>query len=192
MALTLMCFGGGRLALDSLIFGDASLHQMAYYLPQTRDDFSRMSGVGKTKLVQLSDDFLGVIRSHTAEQRLMPRVMPVRRRENSRASRSSGATYWETKTLIEQGLSIGEVAERRGLAETTVVGHLEGLAAAGEELDLERLALPPDRVEAIRTAFQETGSPELAPVRAVLGDGYSYEEIRLARIFLEGRSGRSS
>jgi len=175
-----------------VIFGDASLHQMAYYLPQSRDDFSRMSGVGETKLAQLSDDFLGVIRSHTAEQRLMPRAMPVRRRERSRSSRSSGSTYRETKRLIEQGLSIGEVAERRGLAEPTVVGHLEGLARAGEELDLERLALPPDRFEAIRAAFQETGGPELAPVRAVLGDDYSYEEIRLARMFLEQGRAKSS
>ena len=175
-----------------VIFGDASLHQMAYYLPQSRDDFSRMSGVGETKLAQLGDDFLGVIRSHTAEQRLTPRAMPVRRRERSRSSRSSGSTYRETKRLIEQGLSIGEVAEQRGLSETTIVGHLEGLAAAGEELDLERLALPPDRFEAIRAAFQETGGPELAPVRAVLGDDYSYEEIRLARMFLEQGRAKSS
>ena len=164
-----------------VVFGDRSLQQMAHYLPQTRDDFSRVSGVGDAKLAQFGDRFLEVVRGQTLAQGLTPRAMPVRRR----SSRRSGPTNQETKRLIGQGLSIAEAAKQRGLAETTVLGHLESLAEAGEEVEMGHLSLPAERLEAIAAAFRETEGPQLAPVRAILGEGYSYEEIRLARLLLQ-------
>ena len=164
-----------------VVFGDRSLQQMAHYLPQTRDDFSRVSGVGDAKLAQFGDRFLELVRGQTLERGLTPRAMPVRRR----SSRRAGPTNQETKRLIGQGLSIAEAAKRRGLAETTVLGHLESLAEAGEEVEMGHLSLPAERLEAITAAFRETGGPQMAPVRAILGEGYSYEEIRLARLLLQ-------
>ena len=172
-----------------VIFGDASLQQMAYYLPQSRDGFSRISGVGTAKLAEFSDEFLAAIRRHAREHGLTERSIPQRRRERTRSVRRAGSTYEETKQLFSQGLSIGEVAERRGMAESTIVGHLEGLVEAGEELDLEHLMPPAERFETIRAAFQDSGGLSLAPVREILGEEYSYRELRLARILLlDGRS----
>ncbi len=164
-----------------VVFGDQSLQQMAHYLPQTRDDFSRVSGVGDTKLAQFGDRFLEVVRGQTLERGLTPRAMPVRRRSSRRAR----PTNQETKRLIGQGLSIVEAAKQRGLAETTVLGHLERLTEAGEEVEMGHLSLPAERLEAIAAAFRETEGPQMAPVRAILGEGYSYEEIRLARLLLQ-------
>ena len=59
--------------------------------------------------------------------------------------------------MFSLGLSVGEVAERRGLAESTIVGHLEGLVEAGEELDLEHLMPPAERFGTIKAAFQDSG-----------------------------------
>ena len=44
-----------------MVFGDATLQQMAYYMPQSEDSLSRISGVGVVKLQQYGDDFLAVI-----------------------------------------------------------------------------------------------------------------------------------
>ena len=54
----------------------------------------------------------------------------------------------------------------------------------GEELDLDHLIPPPERLGNIRSAFQETGSLFLTPVRELLGEDYSYQELWLARIVL--------
>ena len=41
-----------------VVFGDATLQQMAYYIPQSKESLSRISGVGAVKLQQYGDDFL--------------------------------------------------------------------------------------------------------------------------------------
>ena len=81
-------------------------------------------------------------------------------------------------------MTIEEVAQRRGLAQKTVAGHLERLVRSGEQMDLRPLMPPPERFENIRAAFEETGGSFLAPVREILGDDYSYDEIRLVWMFL--------
>ena len=56
--------------------------------------------------------------------------------------------------------------------------------AVGEEADLEHLMPPPDRMATIRAAFEHTRDIRLTPVRELLGEDYSYDELALARIGL--------
>ena len=71
-----------------------------------------------------------------------------------------------------------------------VLGHLERLAAHGEDIDVGHL-LQPERFERIRLEIERAEDPWLTPIKEALGDGYSYEEIRLARLQLQ-RSPSSS
>ena len=170
-----------------VIFGDRTLRQMAAYLPQSRDSLSHISGVGAAKLEQWGEAFLEVIRSHAGEQGLEERPVPGSRRgrmsPGSGESRQ-GSTYAATKQLFEQGRSLAEVAEERGLSLRTVVGHVEKLVADGEDVDLRPLLPAADRLEAIRHAIDRSGAIALAPVKAMLGEDYTYEEIRLVRAFM--------
>ncbi len=96
-----------------------------------------------------------------------------------------GSTYEQSKILVSRKLSIKEIAQQRGLSENTIMGHLEKLAKNEEELDLEYLRLPQNRFEKIKAAFQESGGWQLNPVREILGEDFSYRELRLARLFLD-------
>lgn len=95
------------------------------------------------------------------------------------------STYQETKMLVWQKLSIKEIAKRRGLTEDTIISHLEKLVACREEIDLEYLQPSEERFEKIRLTFQQTGDLKLSPVKEILGEDFSYREIRLARLFLK-------
>ncbi|MCI0859640.1 MAG: helix-turn-helix domain-containing protein, partial [Chloroflexi bacterium] len=83
--------------------------------------------------------------------------------------------------------SIAEIAESRGLSPNTIVNHLQRLLTAGEQLDLGHLMPPDDRVARIKAAFQQTGDERLAPVRELLGEDYSYEELALVRLDMRHR-----
>ncbi|MDE0077041.1 MAG: DNA helicase RecQ [Caldilineaceae bacterium] len=219
-----------------VIFTDATLQEMAYYVPQSRNSLARMSGVGDVKLGQFGEMFLSTIRDyaglHNLEERVKPayNVEEIRRQHpqayakwlsedderlkemyaagtgvaelarhfgrNEGAIRSrlkklglaqdvaEGSTYDQTRELLEQGLSVEQVAKERGLAKSTIVGHLERLIEAGLDIDFRPILPPPERVEAIRRAFDEKGGSLLSPVKELLGDEYSYDEIRQVWIYL--------
>lgn len=95
-----------------------------------------------------------------------------------------------TYALLKSARSIGEIASKRGLATTTIVNHLEEIKLKGkidavrDFAHLER----PDRFEEIRKALETVRDTEgkilLSPARALLGESYTYDDLRLARLFM--------
>ncbi len=174
-----------------VIFGDVTLQKMAYYLPQSGESLSRISGVGAVKLEQLGETFLSVISEHARSHGLEERDIPGRRRDRIHREYRAGSTFDLTKQLLKQGMTIDEVAQQRGLARSTIENHLERLIRSGEQFDLRPLMPPPERFERIKAAFEETGGDFLSPVKEILGDDYSFGEIRLVSILLSQQVGSS-
>ena len=179
-----------------VVFGDRTLQQMAYYYPQGRDAFSRISGVGEAKLGQYGEVFLGAIREYAALHQLHERPIPQSSRRERRTARALSQTYIQTRDLLRQGLSFEAVAKQRSLAAVTVIGHMERLAEAGERFDISEWLPPPERRLSIEAAFRQMGSELLGPVHDHLGGEFSYDEIRLVRLHLaqqqsDGQLGRT-
>ena len=166
-----------------VVFGDVSLVEMAYFLPQNRESFSRISGVGAAKLEDYGEVFVKHIREYAEQHDLEEREKPLERRK-SRSVRRPGSTYAKTLELFRQGLSIEDIATQRGLSPGTVIGHLERLAAHGEEISVGHL-LDPERFDLIKQEIERSDTPWMSAIRDALGDGYSYDEIRLARLQLQ-------
>ena len=173
-----------------VVFGDVSLVEMAYFLPQSRESFSRITGVGEAKLEEYGEIFVKHVREYAKEHGLEERKKPLERRK-SRSVRRPGSTYAKTLELFRQGLSIDQIAGRRDLSQGTVIGHLERLAAHGEEISVGHL-LEPGRFDLIKRELERSESPWLSVIRDALGDGFSYEEIRLARLYLQVSPSSSS
>jgi len=148
---------------------DKRLKQMSR---EMAEDFKRVE-VGEREKKQ--KQFLGSL----------PKIKLSKKDKEKRKEQVS--TYEKTKILVGQKLSIKEIAERRELSQNTIVGHLEKLAASKEKIDLEYLQLPEERFEKIKIAFQQTDDLKLSPVKKILGNNFSFQEIRLARLFIKGR-----
>ena len=172
-----------------VVFGDASLREMATYFPQRRETFAMISGVGEAKLSKFAGPFLSVITEYAVANDLEEAPMPPRRGQRERPRTVGGSTFQETRRLLEQGLSLEEIAREKGCAVTTVLGHIERLVGAGEGAPLAHLMPASERLDRIAEAFQHTGSEYLTPVRDLLGDSYSYDELRLVRAHLSQGQG---
>ena len=84
-----------------------------------------------------------------------------------------------------QKLPIREIAEQRGLTEHTIINHIAHLVMVGEKLDLGHFMPSAEHLTKIKAAFQDSGSLILlTPVWELLGEEYSYEELRLVLICL--------
>jgi ATP-dependent DNA helicase RecQ len=167
-----------------VVFGDLALVQMASYFPQSEDSFSKISGVGEEKLKQYGKIFTGVIQTYAKQNNLSEKNVPVGKPVRARRAISVGSTYQETKKLVEQKMPIEKIAKTRGMTIGTITSHLEKLAASGEEIDIEYLRPPAKKMEKIKSAFQNSGGTALSPVREILGEEFSYDELRVARLFI--------
>jgi ATP-dependent DNA helicase RecQ len=180
-----------------VIFGDASLREMAYYLPHDHDAFSAITGVGAAKLEQLADEFIPVIVDYSGQRGLSQRDMPTRGRASRRSSRRSAgrsssngrpslsASLAETKRLFSEDYSVDEIAGERGFAVNTIYSHLERIARSDPGFGLGKLMPSPDRAETIREALRSHENGFLTPVKEALGDEFSYGEIRLVRLQMQ-------
>ncbi|MGK7918202.1 MAG: DNA helicase RecQ [Prochloraceae cyanobacterium] len=149
-----------------VIFADSSLKLMAQLKPQTLEAFARISGVGTHKLKHYGDRFVSEIRAFCHEQQL-PIPLP-----------SSSQTI--TLQLHQQGLTIEEIAQQRGLTPSTINHHLSELIEMKQPVALEQLVLPVKQ-DLIIKAIQTLGADSLKSLREHLGENYSYDEIKLVR-----------
>ena len=159
-----------------VIFADASLRQMAAELPASREALQRISGVGPRKADDYGDLFLACIAEYVRQTGAQPSALPPRPRPAP--SFHLGPTAQESLNLFRDGKSIEVIAAARGLAVTTIEGHLASAIEAGESIDADKL-MSVKKWYAIESAIAKVGPGLLKPIMEQLGDGYSYGEIRL-------------
>ncbi|MBI5004196.1 RecQ family ATP-dependent DNA helicase [Candidatus Kaiserbacteria bacterium] len=174
-----------------VVFGDKTLREMATYFPQSDAALLQITGVGERKCAQFGKKFLDVIRRYAQQHHIKEKVRPSGTALTASPMPAkpiyTGSTYDGTKRMLMQKISIEEIAKRRGLTLGTIVAHIETIIAADPQTDISHLHPPQDRFDTIAATFAKTGGTALAPVRHILGDGYSYDELRLVRVFMNLR-----
>jgi len=160
-----------------IIFHDTTLKDMASRKPKTWPELSAIVGMGQSKLKQYGPRFLKEILAHcqnnvTLEKSATSAQLRFRRAEKR--------TEQITLELMQQGLSLEQVAEQRHISIRTVYRHLETLLLSGESIILDRY-LHSDKHRVIRKVLHQLGIDDLDRVQTRLGEGYSRDEIRLVR-----------
>ncbi len=181
-----------------VVFGDATLRELASAKPMSGAAMLRVSGVGPAKLERYGDKFLEVIRKYpdgifSNGDQATPdspgndgsTFVETDRRGEDGGSKPLGITHTTTQRLLRQGMTVDEIAKERGLSSQTVLAHVERIVRAGEAVDLGPMLPSSERTARIRAALQAAGDDRLAPVKELLGDDYSYEEIRLVNAFIK-------
>lgn len=164
-----------------VIFSDATLIEMATYLPQNEAEMRQISGVGDLKLEKYAADFLREIRDYCRNNNLESRIdlkSPKRERKiRTKRDERGNDTYDVTLDMFKSGLSIAEIAEARELAKSTIESHLVRFIQTGEIM-LDDL-VHEQKIEPIKNAITRLNAGfAVAPVKEFLGEDYSYAEIR--------------
>ena len=158
-----------------MVFADSTLKSMAQQRPQTLVEFSKISGVGSHKLAQYGERFVSEIQAYCQEQGQSMQI---------NASTSITAFPSETQLLTlqlhRQGLSVEEIAQKRGFSFSTIITHLVELIEMNQPVDLNQLVLPV-RQQLIVKAMQAVGTASLKSIYEHLKQSYTYDEIRLVR-----------
>ena len=112
------------------------------------------------------------------------------------SKKSKVSTYIETKNLIDKVSSIAQLAKERGLAEDTIIAHLNRLKQEDKTLNLDKFkpksknfkkiikTAKDMKLEKDKDSFSDDGSIKLKPIFEALNEEISYSEIRLAMLFV--------
>ena len=124
-----------------VIFSDASLKDMEQKKPTTMEGFSKISGVGKAKLEKYAAAFIKIIAKH----------------QDGNATKLP--THQKSYDLFQDGLSITQIAHKRGITENTVYTHLIKINEMGTPLDLHQF-INPSEILKIQQAKKVLENPD--------------------------------
>jgi len=109
--------------------------------------------------------------------------------EKNRASKpkniaSKVSSHEKTLALLKEKRDIRDIAKERGMTLGTIISHLEKLKEEKYDLDIKHYAPKSGDLKVIQAAFESLGGTKLSPVYKKLKGKYSYDDIRLARLFI--------
>lgn len=131
--------------------------------------------MGETKIKKMHEEFAKKIRPASAK---------------APAGEEKLGTVDITKNMLDDGLNIKEIAKKRGLKTETIFDHVEQIKMSEPNYNIYNLqnGIPKTKFKQIYFAFRKIGMNEgkyrLAPVKELLGSKYSYDDLRLVRLFL--------
>jgi ATP-dependent DNA helicase RecQ len=152
-----------------VVFSDASLRDMEEKLPYDEADFLEISGVGEAKLEKYAAVFLKEINRHKRSLEF-----------------SDVPTQGVSLKLLEEGLSVEEIARKRGIAESTVYSHFLKITEEGMPIDLNQF-ISHQEIESIKKAKSGLDEPAgLRPYFDYFEEQMPYWKIKMG-LFLLGR-----
>jgi hypothetical protein len=87
-------------------------------------------------------------------------------------------TQEQSFILFKEGKSVSEIAAERGFSVNTIEGHLVSYVAQGI-LDVSKF-VSTEKVDCIKKVSLELNTLQLKPIKDLLGDDYSFSDIRFA------------
>ncbi len=167
-----------------IVLSDATLMELATYLPHNKEEFLKISGFGEVKIEKYGKEFWVVVADYCRAHNLKSRIhLKAPKRVRRERPEKETDTKQKSLELFRMGNNLEQIAELRNLSSSTIEGHLAFYVQQGS-LSVEEV-MDTSKIATIQKAIAQTDGKALSPIKELLGDGYSYGEIRIAMAYLE-------
>jgi Superfamily II DNA helicase len=167
-----------------IVLSDATLMEIAEYLPHNKEEFLKISGFGQVKIERYGKQFWEVVANYCRNYNLKSRIhLKTPKRIRKERPEKETDTKQQSLELFKLGHSVLEIAQQRNLSLSTVETHLsfyiqQGTLSINDAMDAWK-------IPHIQKAIEDIGGKALGPLKQALGDDYSYGEIRMVMAHLE-------
>ena len=166
-----------------IIFADSTLREMSEKYPIDEEAMLSIKGVGESKLKKYGEEFLQAILSYVKEKNLQGMSGKLDYKQNNEGHKETAVDKEEvpshvvTLNMFNEGKSLKEITEIRGLKFTTIEDHIMRCALEGMEVDLDSL-IPDEYEKDIFQAIEKVGAEKLKPIKEILPQEVSYTAIK--------------
>jgi len=167
-----------------IVLSDATLLEIATYLPHNNDELKKISGFGDVKIQKYGKHFYETAAAYCTEHQLQSRIhlKSPKRQRSTRPERDTD-TKQQSFELHKKGFSIKKIAEVRELNIATVESHLAFYIQKGK-LNVEEL-VEASKIIRIQQALEKVGGEILTPIKEYLGEAYGFGEIKWVMAHME-------
>jgi len=160
------------------IAANKTLKAIAQVKPVTLTELKNVKGMGTISVKRYGAEILDIVLKYMGQTGIETADIGEMPEEPAKkGKKQKGETYLVTKEMFDSGMSIEAIAKERGLAASTIHGHMahlveQGAFEASQFIDKEKY-------NEILEYFESTFDPNLTMAKDVLGEGYEYWEIRM-------------
>ena len=164
-----------------MVANQASLQEIATYLPLTKKDLMQISGFGKAKAEKYGDEILEAVESFCERHGLATNMYA--KNDNPKKERKPKNTEQKTDTktvsfeLYKAGKDIASIAKERNYVTSTIEAHLSYFVGTGD-LDIDEI-VSKEKQALINEAAATHGTLNLKILVDNLPKSISYGEIRM-------------
>ncbi|MDB5221698.1 MAG: family ATPase [Chitinophagaceae bacterium] len=164
-----------------IVANQATLKEIATYLPLNKKDLLLLSGFGKAKVDKYGDEILSFVENYCTTHNLQTNIAAKVANPKRERKEKSNEVKTDTKTLsfqlFKEGKSVSEIAKERNLSISTIEAHLAWYVGSGE-IDINKM-VSLEKQLLIKAAAKTHGSQSHKILKDNLPDNISYGEIRL-------------
>jgi len=154
--------------------------ELTEQLPASFAELRRVKGFGSKKVSQFGKEIVEIVIAYRIKMNLPDNPPVIEPPIKIKIPKVDSKLI--TLQLFKDGKSIIEIAKERGMAVSTIEGHLSHYIENGE-VGLEKL-LSPEKIALISDWYLRNPIPALGPAKAEMGDNVSYSELSFVLKYL--------
>lgn len=163
-----------------------TIREIAAEQPASLRELQKIKGIGKVKTVAFGDQILEIVAGYTG-RKPEPDETAYGHEENGKPENVSskpekGQSKKISLDMFREGKGIEEIARERGMAISTIEGHLALYARTGE-IDPNGL-VEPKKMKLITDYLKNSKNSNLGDAKSALGDQVTYGELKLVLNYL--------
>jgi nucleoside-triphosphatase THEP1 len=170
------------------VISRTAIFEIADKLPVSRKELLAINGIGQKKVKKYGSELLEMIGEYIEENALEKAIdfnpLEVEVKEKKPDTKKLSLE------LFNNGQNIQEIAKGRGLAASTIEGHLSHFVGTGE-IPVHKL-ISQEKSERITRFFDSAEDFSIGPAKIALGDEVSWGELRIVVKHLEWQRGKDS
>ena len=154
------------------IFTQKSLYGMCAELPLTTKQLRNINGMGKVRVEKYGERILEIISEYCNDNSIVPKEdIPEEKKI------IKGETRKISLKMFKDGLTISEIAEKRGLVIGTIESHLAMFVTSGE-LEITDL-IPKEKYLELKKLMETSKFESLTELKSKIDDKFTYGEMRM-------------